>query len=81
MTIWKRCLIIVLVCVFCAGCDQSTKLLASQHLSKTGMDSYFYDLLRLGYAENTGGFLGLGSGLSDEYRFAIFTVIVGLFLW
>ena len=44
------------------------------------MQSYFYDFLRLGYAENLGAFLGFGSQFSDQYRFLVFTVIVGVFL-
>ncbi len=81
MNIWKRILTIVLVSISCVGCDQSTKLLATEYLPKNGMDTYFYDLLRLGYTENIGAFLGLGNSLSSEFRFGIFVVAVGAFLF
>ena len=80
MNIRNRVAIIILICLPCVGCDQVTKLLASEYLSKDVMDSYFYDLLRLGYTENIGAFLGMGSQLQDQYRFLIFTVFVGCFL-
>jgi signal peptidase II len=36
--------------------------------------------LRLGYAENTGAFLGLGSSLGDAAKFWIFVCAVGVIL-
>ena len=80
MKIWNRVIVILLVSLSCVGCDQSTKAIASQHLPKNGMDSYLYDLLRLGYTENVGAFLGMGSQLPEQYRFLLFTVMVGGFL-
>ncbi len=80
MTIWHRIVVISLICVSCVGCDQSTKSMASQYLPKSGMDSYLYDLVRLGYTENIGAFLGMGSYLPEQHRFIIFTVIAGGFL-
>lgn len=44
------------------------------------MDTYLYDLLRVGYTENTGAFLGMGSNLSPEHRFWLFSVLAGLLL-
>ncbi len=81
MNLWKRILTIILVSISCVGCDQTTKSLAAEYLSKNGMDTYFYDILRIGYTENIGAFLGLGNGLSSEVRFGIFVVVVGLFLF
>ncbi len=81
MNTWKRILTIILVSISCVGCDQTTKILATEYLPKNGMDAYFYDVLRIGYIENIGAFLGLGSGLSDEFRFGIFVVAVGCFLF
>jgi signal peptidase II len=81
MNIWKRILTITLVSTSCVGCDQTTKTLAAEYLSKNRMDSYFYDVLRIGYTENTGAFLGLGDSLSIDIRFGIFVVVVGIFLF
>lgn len=80
MKISKRILIIMLVSIPCVGCDQMTKILATEYLPKDAMDTYFYDLLRLGYTENIGAFLGLGSAMTNEVRFGVFVVAVGLIL-
>ena len=80
MNIWKKLQVILLVTLSCIGVDQGTKLLASEHLSRNMMNSYFSDVFRIGYTENIGAFLGLGNGLSDEHRFGIFVLAVGVFL-
>ncbi len=80
MQLGTRLFTIILVSVSCVGCDQAAKFVASEHLPKNGMDSYFYDLVRLGYVENSGAFLGLGDSLSNELRFGIFVVSVGVLL-
>jgi len=77
---------IILVSLACAGCDQGTKSLATELLPKNQMTSYFYDTVRIGYTENTGAFLGLGSQWPEEVRFLIFTVLssamlIGLFVY
>jgi signal peptidase II len=79
MNVWKRILVIFLVTLSCVGCDQGTKLLASEYLPRQ-MASYLNDILRLGYTENSGAFLGLGNNLSEQARFWIFVVLVGTFL-
>lgn len=45
------------------GCDQVTKHVAKQRLMFTSPISYFHDLFRLEYAENTGAALSLGDNL------------------
>lgn len=76
----KRIVIILVTCFSCVGCDQSTKVMATRCLARNSVHSYFYDVLRIGYAENVGAFLGMGKSLPDNYRFWLFTVITGLFL-
>jgi signal peptidase II len=44
------------------------------------MQSYFFDTFRIGYSENNGAFLGLGSTLPEDTRFWIFTFSVGIIL-
>jgi len=44
------------------------------------MNSYMGDMIRIGYTENTGAFLGMGSNLPENIRHLVFTVLVGLFL-
>jgi signal peptidase II len=62
------------------GCDRVTKHVATLTLEGEPARSYLGDTIRLGYAENTGGFLSLGAGLPDSVRTAIFTVATGLVL-
>ncbi|MFT5236246.1 MAG: signal peptidase II [Shewanella sp.] len=81
MDVWKRLLVTFLVTLSCVGCDQVTKLLASEHLPKFQMTSYLNDILRVGYTENIGAFLGLGNNLSEGTRFGIFVILVGVFLF
>jgi signal peptidase II len=77
MNLSKRISILALVSFTCVGCDQTTKVLAAKFLPRNDMLSYFFDSIRLGYAENTGAFLSLGSSLPPEYRFWILTVATG----
>ncbi|MFK5947459.1 MAG: signal peptidase II [Methylococcales bacterium] len=80
MKLVKRLIIIILVSLICFGCDQGTKSLASSYLPKNEMISYYSDTVRIGYIENKGAFLGLGSSLPEYIRFLLFTVLSGLFL-
>jgi len=76
----KRISILILISISCVGCDQTAKVFAIQHFPMNGMDSYFFDSLRLGYVENTGSFLSLGASLPQEIRFWLFTVATGVLL-
>ena len=60
--------------------DQSTKYIAKHYLEGQGVYSFIGDTFRLGYSENTGAFLGLGSSLPEHIRTLIFSVLVALFL-
>ncbi|TVP45797.1 MAG: signal peptidase II [Gemmatimonadales bacterium] len=62
------------------GCDRVTKHAAVTHLADAPWRSYLGDMVRIGYAENTGGLLGIGSGLPPGVRTAIFAVGTGLLL-
>lgn len=80
MKLWNRVLLISSLCISTIGCDQITKSLATEHLPRGEMMSFFGDFLRIGYTENTGAFLSLGSSLPAEMRFLIFVVGVGALL-
>ncbi|PCK09765.1 MAG: signal peptidase II [Alteromonadaceae bacterium] len=80
MSFKNRASVIIVICLVSIVLDQGTKWLASEYLARGPMTSYFFDLFRIGYAENVGAFLGMGSDLSPDLRFLIFTVIVGCFL-
>ena len=80
MSILKRIQMILVICLVSIGLDQSTKWYATEYLSKFEMSSYWSDTLRIVYAENTGAFLGLGSGMSESAKFWIFVCAVGFIL-
>lgn len=62
------------------GCDRITKHIARTSLAGAPIRSLFGDSVRLEYAENTGGFLSIGTNLEPQYRAAIFTIGTGLIL-
>lgn len=64
----------------CVGCGQLTKDVAQQYLAFDLPRSWFHDTVRLEYAENTGAFLSLGSGLSEWLRIIFFQVFPALWL-
>lgn len=78
MTYLKRLLLIGAIIVSCVGCDQATKGVATNHLSRSLPISYLGDTFRLQYIENSGGFLGIGSMLPVRPRFWILIVLTGL---
>jgi signal peptidase II len=62
------------------GCDRVTKHIASEVLAGGQVRTYLADTIRLEYAENTGGFLGLGANLPDAWRTTLFTIATGIVL-
>jgi signal peptidase II len=77
---FKRSLLVLLLLIFCVGCDQLTKDVAHQYLALQPPQSWFYDTVRLQYAENTGAFLSLGGGFSEGVRVFLFQVFPALCL-
>ncbi len=80
MTSAMRRTFLAIVAFSTVGCDQGTKALASLVLQDKPPQSYLADLFRIGYVENTGAFLGLGSSLPEAWRTALFTVGSGVLL-
>ncbi len=78
--LFRRWCLIVLLVAGTVGCDRVTKHIAAQNLAGRPMQSYLADTLRLGYAENTGGFLSLGADLPTPVRTIIFTSATGVLL-
>ena len=72
---------LLLIClIFCVGCDQYTKKIAVDNLQNKRPITYFNNTLRMEYAENTGAFLSVGSGLSKPVRFFLLVVANAAFL-
>ena len=80
MSFAKRLGIIGIISLISVVIDQGTKLWAAANLPRHQMTSYLSDLLRIGYVENRGVFLGLGNSLAEEHRFLLFVVLVSLVL-
>lgn len=72
--------IILVASLATIGCDRVTKQAAATILADMPDRSYLADTVRLTYAENLGGFLSVGAGLSVEHRMLVFTVATGLLL-
>src|SRR5262245_16853100 len=70
---WATRVALLAVIATTIGCDQVAKRLATIHLMGGPRQSYFGDSLRLEYAENTGAFLSLGSGLPAGLRTTLFS--------
>ena len=71
---------LVATMVTTVGCDRVTKHVATSTLAGRPVRSLLADTIRLAYVENTGAFLGLGSGLPVEARTALFTVLTAFLL-
>jgi signal peptidase II len=66
--------LVLFVVVICAGCDQAAKSAARELLPPSESVSLLDDAILFHYAENTGAFLGLGSGLAEGPAFLILVV-------
>lgn len=69
-----------LVLVACVSFDQFTKYTAKYYLEGEGVYRFIGDTFRLGYSENSGAFLGLGSSLPEDVRTFMFSGLVAIFL-
>ncbi len=75
----KRTALLLLI-TMTIGCDRVTKHYAASALVGEPGQSFLADTVRLEYAENTGGFLGLGADWPPAVRTGLFTVGTGLLL-
>jgi signal peptidase II len=75
-----RWLALIVAALATIGCDHVAKHAASATLAGEPDRSYLADTVRLGYVENSGGFLSLGADLPPVVRTAVFSVGTGLAL-
>ena len=75
----KRTALLMLI-TLTIGCDRVTKHYAASTLVGEPGQSFLADTVRLEYAENTGGFLGLGADWPPAVRTGLFTIGTGLML-
>jgi signal peptidase II len=69
--------LVVLILLSCAGCDRATKNIARELLAPSPPISVLNDLVRFEYVENPGAFLGLGSNMPGQVRFALLVIFAG----
>ena len=77
---WASRLVLIVAVLGTIGCDRVTKHVATATLAGQPSRTYLSDTIWLGYVENRGGFLSLGSGLPPGVRSIIFTGANGLML-
>lgn len=73
-------MLILVLLIANIGLDQLTKVLARMYLKFQPPQHYLGGLLTIVYSENPGAFLSLGAGMTDGWRFWIFTIGVTGFL-
>jgi len=66
--------VLVAIALVTIGCDRVTKQAATVMLAGAPVRSYLGDTVRLAYAQNPGGFLGLGADWPSPVRTSVFTV-------
>ncbi|RYZ95722.1 MAG: signal peptidase II [Sphingobacteriaceae bacterium] len=72
--------VFIFVALVSIGCDRVTKDLAKTHLQFEAPKSYFNNIFRLEYVENTGAALSLGDNLPQPYSFILLTLLPILFM-
>lgn len=75
-----RQLLLLTAALVTIGCDRVTKHVATTMLAGEPDRSFWADTVRLGYAENAGGFLSLGADWPALARTVVFTVLTGALL-
>jgi signal peptidase II len=71
----KRILLFLIPALATVGLDRYSKILAVEMLRNRPPQSFLNDLFRLVYAENTGAFLSLGSGMDEKLRYWVLAII------
>jgi signal peptidase II len=72
--------LLLLVSLFCVGCDQTTKFTAQRVLEPDSVTKLLGGTIRIQLAQNEGSFLGLGSSLPAEWKLWIFVILVAIIL-
>jgi len=73
---WQKRLVVLLVPgILATVLDRLTKIWAVNTLQGQLPKSYLNDMFRFVYAENTGAFLSLGSGMNDNLRYWVLAIV------
>ncbi len=76
----RNAFLVLAIALSCVGCDRVTKDMARERLEPGMRHALLGGVFRLQYEENRGGMLSLGSDLTPDARFWLFTVSVGTLL-
>ena len=68
------------VAVLCAGCDQATKVAATEWLQTAGFVDYLGGIVRFQLVHNPGAFMSLGAGFPEWLRTTLLVGVVPLAL-
>ena len=71
----KREILVFGIIAIVIGIDQWSKVWAVNNLMGEPSASYLNDFFRITFARNTGAFLSLGSGLSEDWRYWALTIL------
>jgi signal peptidase II len=72
---WYKISLFCLLALSFIGCDRITKTLAKEQLMNKEAISYFHDVFRLEYVENTGAAMGFGEDLSKNASFWLLSIL------
>ncbi|HWK02918.1 MAG TPA: signal peptidase II [Puia sp.] len=72
---WYKISLFCLLALSFIGCDRITKTLAKEQLMNKEAISYFHDVFRLEYVENTGAAMGFGEDLSKSASFWLLSIL------
>lgn len=75
-----RAVLFAAILLFCVGCDQVAKQVATEQLGGSPALSLLGDTVRLELVQNGGAFLSLGASLPPAVRHAAFVLFVPLVL-
>jgi signal peptidase II len=76
----RRLIGLAMLSLATVACDHATKTVATSRLAHQEPRSLLAGIIRLEYAENTGGFLSLGADLPVRSRQVLFTAGTGVLL-
>jgi signal peptidase II len=77
--VWRLVLVGALL-LGCVGCDQVSKGFVRAGLPLNESHAYLGDTFRIIHVENPGAFLGIGAGLAEPVRVALFQGIISLLI-
>lgn len=75
-----KIIVVIAIVLTSVGCDQATKSMASELLQHSPAKSFLHGWIRFQYAENTGGFLSIGSELPEAVRVPIAIIVASFIL-